>query len=40
MPQRIIFMLQTNPSKGVQKNMLKAWNFTKKYFDNYLQKIF
>ena len=32
-------------SKGVQKNMLKAWDFTKnrlchRYFDNNLQKIF
>ena len=25
---RIIFILQTHPSKGFQKNMLKAWNFT------------
>ena len=34
-----------HPSKGAQKNMLKAWNFTKneicyRYFDNNLQKLF
>ena len=34
-----------HPSKGVQKNMLKAWNFTKNKirhicFDNNLQKLF
>ena len=34
-----------HPSKGVQQNMLKAWDFTKnrlchRYFDNNLQKIF
>ena len=45
MSQRIIFILQTHSSKGVQKNMLKAWNFTKKKichrcFDNILQKPF
>ena len=28
-----------HPSKDVQKNMLKAWNFFKKYFDNNLQNI-
>ena len=27
--QRIIFMLQAHLSKGVEKNMPKAWNFTK-----------
>ena len=37
--------MQTHPSKGVQKNMLKTWDFTKnkpcyRYFDNNLQKIF
>ena len=42
---RIIFTLQTNPSKGAQKNMLKAWNFTENEvhlicFDNNLEKIF
>ena len=25
MNEKIIFMLQTHPSKGVRKNMLKAW---------------
>ena len=40
-----IVLIQTHPSKGVQKNMLKTWDFTKdkpcqKYFDNNLQKIF
>ena len=34
-----------DPPKGVQKNILKAWDFTKnklchRYFDNNLQKIF
>ena len=34
-----------DPSKGFQKNMVKAWDFTKnnlchRYFDNNLQKIF
>ena len=34
-----------HPSKGVQKNMLKAWDFTKnklchRYFNKKLQKIF
>ena len=29
-PKRIAFILKTHPSKGAQKNMLKAWNFTKK----------
>ena len=33
-----------HPSKGIQKNMLKAWDFTKnklchRYFDNNLQKM-
>ena len=42
---RKIFKIQTHPSKGVQKNMLKALDFTKnklchRYFDNNLQKIF
>ena len=42
--QRIILILQTHLSKGVQKNMLKAWNFTNykfchRSFDNSLQKI-
>ena len=37
--------MQTHPSKGVQKNKLKAWDFTKnkfchRYFDKKLQKIF
>ena len=37
--------MQTLPSKGAQKNILKAWDFTKnklchRYFDNNLQKIF
>ena len=27
--QRIIFILQTHPSKGAQKNMLVPWNFKK-----------
>ena len=36
---------QTHPFKGIQKNMLKAWNFTKnkichRIFDNSLQKLF
>ena len=40
-----IVLIQTHPSKGVHKNMLKTWDFTKdkpcqKYFDNNLQKIF
>ena len=44
-PQRIIFILQTDLSKVAQKNLLKAWNFTKnkiypKCFDNNLQKRF
>ena len=35
----------THLPKGIQKNMLKAWDFTKntlshRYFDNNLQKIF
>ena len=39
------FKTHTHPSKGVQKNMLKAWDFTKdklchRYFDNNRQKIF
>ena len=43
--QRIILIVQTNPSKGVQENILKAWNFTTyklhhRYFDNNLQKNF
>ena len=44
-PQRAIFIIQMYPSKGVQKNMLKAWEFTKnklyhqKFVSN-LQKIF
>ena len=38
-PQKIIFILQTHPSKGAKKNMLKAWSFTKnkichRWFDN------
>ena len=42
---RIIFILQMHPSKGVQKIMLKAWNFTKnnichRSFDNNLEKNF
>ena len=42
--QRIIFILQIYSAKGVQENMLKAWNFTKnklrhRCFDNKLQKI-
>ena len=37
--------IQTYPSKSVQRNMLKAWDFTKnklcqRCFDNNLQKIF
>ena len=28
-PERTIFIFQTHPSKGVQKNMLKVWVFTK-----------
>ena len=44
-PSRIIFLLQTHLSKAAQKNMLKAWNFTKnkiyhKCFDNNLKKLF
>ena len=44
-PQTMIFILQTHPSKGVQKNMLKEWNFTKnkicyRCFHNNLQKLF
>ena len=40
-----IFIIQTHPSEGVQKNMLKSWDFTKnklchKYFENNLQKIY
>ena len=43
--QRTISILQTNPSKDVQKNILKSYNFTKnkphhKCFDNNLQKLF
>ena len=43
--QRIILIVQTNPSKGVQENILKAWNFTTyklhhRYVDNNLQKNF
>ena len=43
--QRTLFKIQTHPSKGVQKNILKAWDFTKnklcqKYIDDNLQKIF
>ena len=39
------FHTLTHPSKGVQKNMLKAWNFSKnkichRCFDNNLQKLF
>ena len=42
--KRTIFMIQTHPSKVIQKYMLKAWDFTKnklchRYFDNKLQKI-
>ena len=41
----IIVMLQTYPSKDAQKNMVKAWKFTKNKichicFDNNLQKLF
>ena len=37
-PQRTIFIIQKHPSKGVQKNKLNAWDFTKnklghRYFD-------
>ena len=39
-PKQKTFLLKTHPSKDVQKNMLKAWNFFKKYFDNNLQNIF
>ena len=44
-PQRTNFIIQTYPSKGAQKNICKAWDFTKnklchRYFDNNLQKIF
>ena len=40
-----IFIIQTHPSKGVQKNLLKALDFNKnklsdRYFNNNLQKIF
>ena len=43
--QKIILIPQLHSSKGVQKNMLKAWNFVKyklcqSCFDNYLQKNF
>ena len=43
--QRIILILQTHPSKSLQKNLLKAWNFTEnkichRCFDNNLQKPF
>ena len=43
--QRIISILQTHSFKGVQKNMLKVWHFTKnkicrRCFDNILQKLF
>ena len=43
--KRTLFILQTYSSKAIQKNMLKAWNFTKnklqhRCFDNNLQKIF
>ena len=43
--QRIILILKAHLSKGVQKNILKAWNFTKnklhhRCFDNDLQKNF
>ena len=43
--RRMIFILQAHPSKGVQKNMLKSWNFTKinsanRCFDSILWKIF
>ena len=36
---------ETHPAKGVQKNLLKTWNFTKneichRCFDNNLQKLF
>ena len=39
MPQRTIFIIQTNPSKDVYENMLKALDFTKnklcqRSFDN------
>ena len=38
-------LIQTYPSKGVQRNMLKAWDFTKnkfchRFFDKNLQKFF
>ena len=38
-----MLILQAHPFKGVQKNMLKTWNFSKRklfhrYFDNDLQK--
>ena len=44
-PQRTIFIIQAHPSKGVQKNMLKAWYFSKnklchRCIDNNLQKNF
>ena len=43
--QEIIFIIQTHSSKGAQKNMLKAWNFTEnklrhRCFDYNSQKIF
>ena len=41
--QKVILILQTHPSKGIQKYMLKAWHFNKykirhKFFDNNWQK--
>ena len=43
--KRTVFIIQTHSSKSVQKNKLKAWDFTKnkfcdRYFDKKLQKIF
>ena len=42
--QRKILAIKTHPSKGIQKSMLKVWNFTKnklcnKCFCNDLQKM-
>ena len=45
LPQGTVFIIQTHPSKGVRKNMQKAWDFAKyrlchRYYDNSLQKTF